>query len=271
MSRRWLESLCWTVYRQQAASSFHFHRLKKVSIARAFSSKKYLSERTCRERCLFFSARPDPVTISYFAKIVSLCTGEDTDYDDAKGERLLDIMTTLAMSETELNDCFNEKSIRATCRNLVRLCFKQELKDNSIHFGAILKDKSYKSQIAAIHGKLTCLQSIDDMFSTSRIRATHASARKGKVHYWRTEQRHGEWFLSTGQRTTPCPQKHSHSSKRSARQWREWWWIDWCHSNFSIQITAKDNHSLWVVLISRLFSCIYSRVLSPCFFSKSSH
>ena len=49
-------------------------------------------------------ARPDPVTINYFAKIVSVCTEEETCDNDAKSDKFIDIMTTLNLSEAELDD-----------------------------------------------------------------------------------------------------------------------------------------------------------------------
>ncbi|CAF3812944.1 unnamed protein product [Adineta steineri] len=45
--------------------------------------------------------RPDPGTIKYFSTIVSICPGEDINFEDNKGDKLENIMTVLALSEDE--------------------------------------------------------------------------------------------------------------------------------------------------------------------------
>jgi len=110
--------------------------------------------------CLvFILARPDPVTINYFAHIVNLCVGEGTDYEDEKGDKLEKIINILALSEAELQEYTDSKSIRSTCRKLVRVVFKQQLADPDIAFGNILKDKGHKAKVAAICGTLNNLVS----------------------------------------------------------------------------------------------------------------
>lgn len=61
-------------------------------------------------------------------------------------------MATLALSESELDECTDSKSIRSTCRKLVRRVFQKQLADPNIHFGKVLKKKSKK--VAAIRRKL---------------------------------------------------------------------------------------------------------------------
>ena len=94
------------------------------------------------------------MTIKYFSTIVSLCTGEDIDYEEEKGEKLEKIMNILAMSEEELDQCNDRDSIRNTCRKIVRVVFKQELEDITFPYGKILKQKKYKPRTSAIRGML---------------------------------------------------------------------------------------------------------------------
>jgi hypothetical protein len=118
-------------------------------------------QKTCASLLsLFISARPDPVTIDYFATVASICTGADNDHDDNKGDKLADIMLVLAMSEHELDKCTDAKSIRITCRNIVRALFKKDLADHSVQFGTLLKCNKKKKVIAAIRGRL-----IDSIFN----------------------------------------------------------------------------------------------------------
>ena len=99
---------------------------------------------------LFVSARPDPETIKYFARIVSICTESDKELEEEKGDKLADIMCILALSEAELEECKDAKSIRNTCRKVVRLVFHQQLADPNVSFGDVLKEKK---MIAAIRSK----------------------------------------------------------------------------------------------------------------------
>ena len=62
-----------------------------------------------------------------------------------KSDRLLNIMATLALSEAELDECNDVRSIRNTCRKLLRRIFQKELADPNIHFGKILKENSSKT------------------------------------------------------------------------------------------------------------------------------
>ncbi|CAF3903423.1 unnamed protein product [Adineta steineri] len=71
--------------------------------------------------------RPDPGTIKYFSTIVSICTEEDIDFEDNKGDKLENIMTVLALSEDELQECYDEHSIRNTCRKVLNKVFNNEL------------------------------------------------------------------------------------------------------------------------------------------------
>lgn len=105
--------------------------------------------------CFSIIARPDPVTIDYFSKIVSICTGQATGFEEDKGEKLAVIMDTLAMSEDELTQCTDPKSIRSTCRRIVRIVFKKELENAQVHFRSVLQQEK---KIAAIRGK--CIRSI---------------------------------------------------------------------------------------------------------------
>ncbi|CAF1497866.1 unnamed protein product [Adineta ricciae] len=101
--------------------------------------------------------RPDPATIKYFSTIVSLCTGEDIDYEEDKGEKIAKIIDILAMSEEELDHCNDKNSIRNTCRKIVRIVFKQELEDITFPYGRILKKKKYQARMSAIrdYGRIT--------------------------------------------------------------------------------------------------------------------
>ncbi|CAF2108254.1 unnamed protein product [Rotaria magnacalcarata] len=98
--------------------------------------------------------RPDPITINYFAKIVSICTGEKSDDNDVKSDKLIDIMEILTLSEIELGECTDKKSIRNTCRKLVRRVFQTELADSTIQFGKILKKQAAKVVAIRKYGRL---------------------------------------------------------------------------------------------------------------------
>ena len=103
--------------------------------------------------CFSFSlARPDPGTIEYFAKIVSIYSGADKDYEESIGDKLAKLMDVLAVSEEQLLECTDVKSIRSTCRKVVRLVFKQALSDENTPFGSVLREKR---MMAAIRGEFT--------------------------------------------------------------------------------------------------------------------
>ena len=53
------------------------------------------------------------------------------------------------MSEAELDECVDKRSIRSTCRKVVRVVFKEELADPSIHFAQVLERKD---KLASIRG-----------------------------------------------------------------------------------------------------------------------
>lgn len=99
-------------------------------------------------------ARPDAATLHYFSTIISLCSGGQDPTDD-KEEKLESIKTILAVSDDDLKACTDDRSIRSTCRSIVRLVLKQELNDPTVSFGRILKDKKYSKVIAAIRGMLS--------------------------------------------------------------------------------------------------------------------
>lgn len=122
----------------------------------------------------FVLARPDPVTINYFAKIVSVCTGEEMEDNDTKSDKLFGIMTTLKLSDAELDECTDKKSIRNTCRKVVRHVFKIELGDPTVPFGKILKEQA--SKINAIRRKLKIPYITSDSFLFCRIWTTYASS-----------------------------------------------------------------------------------------------
>lgn len=56
------------------------------------------------------------------------------------------------MSEAELGECVDERSIRSTCRKVLRVVFKEELRDPSIRFANILERKD---KLAAIRGTVS--------------------------------------------------------------------------------------------------------------------
>lgn len=95
-------------------------------------------------------ARPDLGTIAYLSRVVSICTDADNDFEDGKGDKLIKIMTTLALSEPELDRCTEPKSIRSTCRKVVRIVFKDEFDDPDQHFGTLLKKAELRDKFAAI-------------------------------------------------------------------------------------------------------------------------
>ncbi|CAF4091160.1 unnamed protein product, partial [Adineta steineri] len=95
--------------------------------------------------------RPDPGTIKYFSTIVSICTEEDIDFEDNKGDKLENIMTVLALSEDELQECYDEHSIRNTCRKVLNKVFNNGLLDPTFRYGTILNEKKYKKRLVAIH------------------------------------------------------------------------------------------------------------------------
>lgn len=110
--------------------------------------KHYLSfENFCS---ISIIARPDQLTIEYFAKIVAICTGQDRDDEESKGEKLAAIMDVLALSEDELLQCTDSKSIRNTCRRVVRVVFKDELSNPRVHFRSVLRQTE---KVGAVRGK----------------------------------------------------------------------------------------------------------------------
>lgn len=70
--------------------------------------------------------------------------------EQSREEQMKKVMEILAVSEDELDECTDPKSIRSTCRKLVRLIFKDKLVDAGVHFGHLLKNKDYKDIFAAI-------------------------------------------------------------------------------------------------------------------------
>ncbi|CAF1479546.1 unnamed protein product [Adineta steineri] len=100
-----------------------------------------------------FLARPDPGTIEYFSTVVEICTGGRND-NDRKADKLEQIMSVLAVTEDELENQLDKKSVRNTCRKIVRLLFSTQLKDPDISFNEL--NKKYKTKIAAIrdYGRL---------------------------------------------------------------------------------------------------------------------
>lgn len=118
----------------------------------------------------FVLARPDPVILEYFSKIVTICTGQDKEYEESKGEKLATIMDILAMSEDELLQCTDPRSIRNTCRKVVRVVFKDELSNPKIHFRSVLQQTQ---KVGAIRGKRRMKRNASD-FSFFSLRTTNA-------------------------------------------------------------------------------------------------
>ena len=83
-------------------------------------------------------------------------------------------MTTLKLSEAELDECTDKKSIRNTCRKLLRRVFKIELADPNIHFGKILKGQA--SKVTAIRRKFKIPYITNDSFLFCRTWKTYASS-----------------------------------------------------------------------------------------------
>ncbi|CAM4791828.1 unnamed protein product [Rotaria magnacalcarata] len=82
--------------------------------------------------------RPDPITINYFAKLFLYVLERNR----------------MIMIEIELGECTDKKSIRNTCRKLVRRVFQTELADSTIQFGKILKKQAAKVVAIRKYGRL---------------------------------------------------------------------------------------------------------------------
>lgn len=83
-----------------------------------------------------------------------MCNGDADGHELSKGDQIANIMAILNMSEKQLDDCTDPKSIRMTCRNVVRVIYKTQLADNSKSYGKMLKNKKHKPIFKAIRGNL---------------------------------------------------------------------------------------------------------------------
>ena len=70
---------------------------------------------------LFIVAAPDRVMINYSSKIVSICTRENKVYDDSTPDKL-NIMNTLALSETELENYSDKEKCTKYLQKAGMLC-----------------------------------------------------------------------------------------------------------------------------------------------------
>ncbi|CAF5135379.1 unnamed protein product, partial [Rotaria sp. Silwood1] len=90
--------------------------------------------------------RPDPVTINYFAKIVSICTGEEKDRNDNKSDQLTNIMATLALSESELDECTDSKRYGRLMHPAESLKFTDGELNNAMGSDFYQRDRGLKQQ-----------------------------------------------------------------------------------------------------------------------------
>jgi hypothetical protein len=77
-------------------------------------------------------------------------------------KKVNEMIDTLSLNEEELERCVDHKSIRKTCRNVVRKVFKSQVMDSNIPYSEILSNETV---MTAIRGNFYELKSVLNMFS----------------------------------------------------------------------------------------------------------
>lgn len=93
-----------------------------------------------------YSAMPNPSTVDYLAAVLHICNGRNRNRHE-DDEQVQELSSTLGLSKDELEQSIDEKSIRKTCRNVLRKVFKAELADPEISYSQVLLNEEVMSAI----------------------------------------------------------------------------------------------------------------------------
>jgi hypothetical protein len=104
----------------------------------------------------FYSAMPDPITVDYLEAVLNICNGRNRNSHE-DDEQVQELTNTLGLSKDELEQSVDQKSIRKTCRNVLRKVFKAELANPEIPYSQVLLNEEIMS---AIRRKYTGYQDV---------------------------------------------------------------------------------------------------------------